>query len=285
MLERSVLPCWANHGVSFTSLTMTPGVYLASLLLRLDHLGLAGMHRLHLTSLSDLSGSGMMEQIGVPIAVVNCTGLGARDLFGVEDSAVHPVRGQVVRVHAPWVREGVTRQIGSLGGGEGGERTYVIPRVNGDVILGGTRGVGDWNGQVREETTRDILQRALEICPGLVQAPQAGSQDSTREDPTAKDTGKVDITIPRAASATSVHALEKLVVDQVVGFRPQRTRGIRLEREDLDLPLQTPPGCMERGSEVVAVVLVHNYGHGGAGWQSCWGTAEDAVGLVRDALG
>jgi hypothetical protein len=29
-------------------------------------------------------------------------------------------------------------------GGEGGERTYVIPRRSGDVIIGGTREVDDW---------------------------------------------------------------------------------------------------------------------------------------------
>lgn len=266
---------------------MTPGVYLASLLLRLDNLGLAGIHRLHLTSLSSLSDSGVVEKIGgIPIGVINCTGLGARGLCGVEDESVYPVRGQVVRIHAPWIREGVTRQIGSLGGGEGGERTYVIPRANGDVILGGTRGVGDWDAEVREETTRDILQRALEICPGLVQA----DQDPTGH-PTGYESGTADTWTHGGTSSTSstqsVDALEKLVLDEVVGFRPQRTAGTRLEREDLELQRtqRTQSSELERGVEAAAVVLVHNYGHGGAGWQSCWGTAEDAVGLVRDALG
>lgn len=78
------------------------------------------------------------------LALVNCTGLGSRDLEEVRDTTVHPVRGQVLLVKAPWVRSGWTRQVGSLAGGEGGERTYVIPRASGEVIIGGTREVDDW---------------------------------------------------------------------------------------------------------------------------------------------
>jgi glycine/D-amino acid oxidase-like deaminating enzyme len=28
--------------------------------------------------------------------------------------------------------------------------------------------------------------------------------------------------------------------------------------------------------------LAHNYGHGGAGWQSSWGTAESVVALLDE---
>jgi D-amino-acid oxidase len=54
-----------------------------------------------------------------------------------------------------------------------------------------------------------------------------------------------------------------------VGLRPCRADGVRLEREVL-------PG----GS-----VCVHQYGHGGAGVTASWGSAREAAGLVRDALG
>jgi len=79
-----------------------------------------------------------------PLAVVNCTGIGAMKLSDVQDGTVHPVRGQVVVLDAPWIKTGWTRQVGSLAGGEGGERTYVIPRASGEVIVGGTREVDDW---------------------------------------------------------------------------------------------------------------------------------------------
>lgn len=35
--------------------------------------------------------------------IINCTGLGARDLVG--DREMQPIRGQIVRVRAPWLRE------------------------------------------------------------------------------------------------------------------------------------------------------------------------------------
>lgn len=78
------------------------------------------------------------------IAVVNCTGIGARDLAETKDLTVIPVRGQVLALNAPWVRTGWTRQVGSLSGGEGGQRTYIIPRASGEVIVGGTREANDW---------------------------------------------------------------------------------------------------------------------------------------------
>lgn len=79
-----------------------------------------------------------------PQAIINCTGLGARNLKGVNDLTIEPVRGQVICLNAPWVRSGWTRQIGSLSGGEGGQRTYIIPRASGEVIIGGTRDLNDW---------------------------------------------------------------------------------------------------------------------------------------------
>lgn len=79
-----------------------------------------------------------------PKAIVVCTGLGSARLAGVEDKNIYPTRGQIVRLRAPWCNSGFTRQIGSLGGGESGARTYVIPRFDGQVVVGGTRGDNDW---------------------------------------------------------------------------------------------------------------------------------------------
>ncbi|MFC9060166.1 FAD-dependent oxidoreductase, partial [Streptomyces sp. NPDC057074] len=51
--------------------------------------------------------------------------------------------------------------------------------------------------------------------------------------------------------------------DSLVGLRPARD-AVRLERETL------PDGRL----------LVHNYGHGGAGVTVAWGCAQEAAGLA-----
>ncbi len=136
-----------DHAVSFKSITMTPSVYLSRLETRLLRLG-GRIHRYKLDELSmaALESESLNHLIDnlTPTCVILCVGLGARSLVGLNDTSVFPVRGQVVRLQAPWVKTGWTRQVGSLAGGEGGERTYVIPRGNGDVILGGTREKNDW---------------------------------------------------------------------------------------------------------------------------------------------
>lgn len=55
--------------------------------------------------------------------VINCTGLGARTLGGVEDDAMFPTRGQTVLVRAPWLKYCMGR-----GGFSSTEVTYVRRR-------------------------------------------------------------------------------------------------------------------------------------------------------------
>jgi D-amino-acid oxidase len=58
------------------------------------------------------------------------------------------------------------------------------------------------------------------------------------------------------------------VIREVVGLRPFRPEGFRVEAERVGNKL-----------------LVHNYGHGGAGITLSWGTAALAMELARDSLG
>lgn len=60
------------------------------------------------------------------------------------------------------------------------------------------------------------------------------------------------------------------VLSQWVGLRPSR-RNPRVEREMVVLQGHRVP-------------VVHNYGHGGWGVTLAWGTALDALGLVRQCL-
>lgn len=57
------------------------------------------------------------------------------------------------------------------------------------------------------------------------------------------------------------------IIRQGVGLRPLRLDGVRLEKERIN-----------------GVRVVHNYGHGGYGYQSSYGCAQVAVKLVEDAL-
>jgi D-amino-acid oxidase len=137
VLSASERPAFADHAVSFTSLTMEVGDYLRHLVHQFTQLGGTCLRR----TLSHIHETLEYD----PQAIIVCCGIGARNLGGVEDSDMYPMRGQVVVIDAPWCRNGWTRQVGSLDGGEGGERTYVIPRKSGRVVIGGTREQDDWH--------------------------------------------------------------------------------------------------------------------------------------------
>ncbi|MGQ4385798.1 FAD-dependent oxidoreductase [Streptomyces sp. SAS_270] len=151
--------------------------------------------------------------------VVNCTGLGARDL--VPDRAVRPVRGQLVVVENPGIRTWLTSVDHTAA-----KSTYFMPQPGG-LILGGTADEDDWSLTPDPRVAEEIVRRCAAVRPEI-----AGAR----------------------------------VLDHRVGLRPVRT-AVRLEREVL-------PGGR---------VLVHNYGHGGAGVTVAWGCAREAAELVGPA--
>jgi D-amino-acid oxidase len=94
--------------------------------------------------------------------VVNCTGLGAREL--VPDTSMTAIRGQVVIVDQGGVDEWVLDQ------GDPRNLTYVVPRAD-TVVLGGTAEEGD-NESLDPDplVTAAILYRCMSLVPALVQA-------------------------------------------------------------------------------------------------------------------
>ncbi|HET6398342.1 MAG TPA: FAD-dependent oxidoreductase [Candidatus Thermoplasmatota archaeon] len=92
-------------------------------------------------------------------AVVNCSGLGAREL--ARDPSLRPVRGQVVRVAA---------QRGDPTFLVAGEATYAIARDD-VVVLGGTAQVGDEETAARADDTAGIRRRLAVIAPALARRP------------------------------------------------------------------------------------------------------------------
>jgi glycine/D-amino acid oxidase-like deaminating enzyme len=133
--------------------------------------------------------------------------------------------------------------------GETGAFIYIIPRPSGDIIVGGTREVDDWHPMPRAPTTRKILEDGLALCPEL-----APPEVTAVRKPTLNDV------LP-------------LVVDESCGLRPARNGGIRLEVQ-----------WILRESTGESVPVVFNYGHGGYGYQTSWGSAEKAVELLEAAL-
>ncbi|UUU26286.1 FAD-dependent oxidoreductase [Streptomyces sp. DSM 40750] len=156
-----------------------------------------------------------LAAVDAPV-VVNCTGLGAREL--VPDPSVRPVRGQLVVVENPGVNTWLTSVDHS-----GSESTYFIPQPGG-LILGGTAEEDAWSLTPDPVIAEEIVKRCAAVRPEI-----AGAR----------------------------------VLDHRVGLRPARN-AVRLEREVL-------PGGR---------VLVHNYGHGGAGVTVAWGCAEVAARLA-----
>jgi D-amino-acid oxidase len=98
---------------------------------------------------------------GWPEVLVNCSGLGARDLVG--DLSVYPVRGQIVRVTNPGLTLSVRDEHHPAG------RAYVHPRSS-DCILGGTLDEDRWDTEVDPATAEAIIARCTSIVPGLADA-------------------------------------------------------------------------------------------------------------------
>ncbi|MER7010978.1 FAD-dependent oxidoreductase [Saccharopolyspora sp. NPDC000359] len=93
--------------------------------------------------------------------VVNCTGVGARELVG--DPGVHPVRGQGVVVRNPGIDEYFVELTDS------GDFATFMP--HGDrVVLGGVAEVEEWKLDVRPEVSAGIRRRCAAVDPRLADA-------------------------------------------------------------------------------------------------------------------
>ncbi|GAA0513599.1 amino acid oxidase [Saccharopolyspora subtropica] len=101
------------------------------------------------------------DAVGEASTVVNCTGIGAREL--VADPAVHPVRGQHVVVRNPGVDEYFIELTDS------GEFAAYMP--HGDrVVLGGVAVEDDWTRTPNPHVSAGIRSRCAAIEPRLGEA-------------------------------------------------------------------------------------------------------------------
>jgi D-amino-acid oxidase len=145
--------------------------------------------------------------------VINCAGIGAREL--VRDHDLEPHRGQVAIV--PRI-EGLSCAIVC----DDAPLMYAIPRTK-DCVFGGTNDASD-NLLADPATTSRIIAECSRV---------------------------LNIDKPP-------------VLAERVGLRPFRRSGVRLERDRL------------RDARTV----IHNYGHGGAGFTLSWGCAREVLELT-----
>ncbi|XP_065055223.1 D-aspartate oxidase-like [Rhopilema esculentum] len=95
--------------------------------------------------------------------IVNCSGVGARDLTG--DKELVPLRGQLVRVKAPWIRHFYHVSIYK---GTDPYTTYIYPNID-NVVLGTvSQQSTDYN--ISEKDSKFILNRAGRCIPSLKKA-------------------------------------------------------------------------------------------------------------------
>ncbi|MFN0251187.1 MAG: FAD-dependent oxidoreductase [Kofleriaceae bacterium] len=158
--------------------------------------------------------------------VVNCAGLGARELAG--DDALSPLLGQIAIASV-----GTTDLRTTITDHRDPEAIfYVIPRRD-ELVLGGC---------------------SVPVAPGTT--------------PLTDDAITARILAQAAALGLPIGAVTRTRV----GLRPYRPT-VRLERPRVMDP--SDPAGSGRPDRVI-----HNYGHGGAGFTLCYGCAEDVAKLV-----
>ncbi|TRY62045.1 hypothetical protein TCAL_11069, partial [Tigriopus californicus] len=89
--------------------------------------------------------------------VINCTGVWAGEV--AKDAKVAPVRGQVMRVRAPWIYRVILD--------DRDDGNYIITNQD-SVVLGGTHQYGDWNTRPCEKDSQFITSGCQTMFPSLL---------------------------------------------------------------------------------------------------------------------
>ncbi|XP_077862779.1 D-aspartate oxidase-like [Saccoglossus kowalevskii] len=95
------------------------------------------------------------ELAGKYDVIVNCSGLGAYSL--VDDKTMYPVRGQLLRVDAPWIKHFVAFD----------DYIYYILPGDKTIALGGTHQRDDWRTTNDEEDCQRVFKECCKLVPSL----------------------------------------------------------------------------------------------------------------------
>jgi glycine/D-amino acid oxidase-like deaminating enzyme len=219
-----------RFGTRYRTWTLNTLVYCAYLLRKFQ---LRGGKIMKATLMSAQEALALADNIG---AVVNCSG------FGMGDPDIYPIRGEDIVVPfctladrcAPFSGQtclvanpcdrAITQQNAD------GTWTFIIPRpLDGGTIVGGTKEPNDFEEKPRPETRDHILSMVAKMYPPIL-GPE----------------GKFHI------------------IRDIVGRRPARRGGLRLEIEGMKPP--------HNGKKII-----HAYGAEGHGYALSWGVAREVV--------
>ncbi|KAL6719275.1 D-amino acid oxidase [Lecanora helva] len=222
------LPSGYDSGNTFTSVCINTSIYLPWLTSRCLQAGVVFKRAIlnHVSEASQIHHSRARADV-----VVNCTGLSALTLGGVEDTNMTPARGQTVLV-----RNEADAMYACSGCDDGEDEVcYMMQRAaGGGTLLGGCYQKGNWDPQIDPNLAMRIMARCVKLCPSL----------------------------------TNGKGPEHLsIIRHGVGLRPVRVRGTRIEKE-----------------KIGDLWVVHNYGHGGYGYQSSYGCSQVVLELVSSIL-
>ncbi|KAJ5130884.1 uncharacterized protein N7515_006923 [Penicillium bovifimosum] len=180
-LPKDQLPRGAKVGITYTTVVLNPNIFLPWLKQKLENSGVK-FKRMNLGSLADAS------HLGHDV-LINATGAGPKYLDDVKDETMELLKGQVMVVKSDYQKH--------LMRDNGKDYTYVIPRLDGTVILGGIRDPDVLNTAVDIEVDKDIVRRVSQYLPG------GFSGDLSSYD----------------------------LVGHNIGIRPYRSSGMRIEKE------------------------------------------------------
>ncbi|KAH7142163.1 hypothetical protein EDB81DRAFT_723433 [Dactylonectria macrodidyma] len=183
-LSKNELPKGTKSGIAYTTLVMNPAILLPWMKRKLESQGVK-FKRMSLVSLSDV------RSLGHDV-VINATGNGSKFLADIKDEAIEENRGQIMVVKHPYKKYFMRD--------DGENYTYVIPRLDGTVILGGVRQPNVHSPNVDLEVEKDILRR-------------------------------INASLPEIFSA---NPWDYEIIGYNVGLRTYRTSGIRVEKETKD---------------------------------------------------
>lgn len=137
-----------KDGVFYTSILLTGSIYLPWIMSKFLAMG-GKVKTAKVKSLSELTPR--------YDAIINCCALGNYELLN--DHRMKPIRGQVMRVNAPWLKHFVIMDRPST-------PVYIFPTFH-NVVMGGTSQLGNWNLNTAEHDKKRILEDCARLVPSL----------------------------------------------------------------------------------------------------------------------